>query len=84
MGLGGHGLGCKCRVQEHLGVCPACLLSIWRLAVPSVLPLCLSVSLNLHFSLSPSTESNPTPLPPVTYLEPPILCTSYRTPRPFM
>ncbi|KAI3550220.1 hypothetical protein CSPX01_01818 [Colletotrichum filicis] len=83
MGLGGHELGCKCRVQvevqEHLGVC---LLSIWRLAVPSVLSL--SVSLNLYLSLS--TECRPvvshTPPPPATYLEPPILCTSYPTPYP--
>ncbi|KAK1502476.1 uncharacterized protein CCOS01_00682 [Colletotrichum costaricense] len=66
MGLGGHELGCKCRVQvevqEHLGVC---LLSIWRLAVPSVLSL--SVSLNLHLSLSlhgVSTCRIPHPSPP--------------------
>ncbi|KAK1453709.1 hypothetical protein CMEL01_05368 [Colletotrichum melonis] len=87
MGLGGHELGCKCRVQvevqEHLGVC---LLSIWRLAVPSVLPL--SVSLNLYLSLStecrPVVSHTPPPRLPIWSPRYFVLRTLLRTPRPFI
>ncbi|KAK1687941.1 hypothetical protein BDP55DRAFT_72763 [Colletotrichum godetiae] len=94
MGLGGHGLGCKCTLHFHcrsiLVSVRLCLLSIWRLAVPSVLSLSLSVYLNLDFSLSlhgVSTCRIPHPSPPGYLIGAPPPFRGYfvlRTPRPFI